>query len=85
MVIINNNTSKPSILCFLRAAGLCPRPCFIHFVHKTNFKLDRTSLSPPQWGAADAEIEGSSVENAELKRSPFKTWSRSLYSHTCYA
>ena len=27
------------------AAGLFPRPCFIHFVHKATFKLDRTSLN----------------------------------------
>ena len=39
----------------------------------------------PQWGAADAEIKVPSGENAELKRSPFKAWSRSVYSHTCYA
>ena len=26
-----------------------------------------------------------SGENKELKRSPFKTWSRSVYNHTCYA
>ena len=39
----------------------------------------------PQWGAADAEIKVSSGENTELKGSPFKTWSRSVYSHTCYA
>ena len=26
-----------------------------------------------------------SGENTELKRSPFKAWSRSVYSHTCYA
>ena len=38
----------------------------------------------PQWGAADAEIKVSSGENTELKRSPFKAWSRSVYSHTCY-
>ena len=38
-----------------------------------------------QWGAADAEIKVSSGENAELKRSPFKAWSRSVYSYTCYA
>ena len=36
----------------------------------------------PQWGAADAEIKVPSVENTELKRSPFKAWSRSVYSHT---
>ena len=39
----------------------------------------------PQWGAADAEINVPSGENAELKGSPFKAWSRSIYSHTCYA
>ena len=41
--------------------------------------------SPPQWGAADAEIKVPSSENTELKRSAFKAWSRSVYSHTCYA
>ena len=38
-----------------------------------------------QWGAADAEIKVPSGENTELKRSPFIAWSRSVYSHTCYA
>ena len=33
----------------------------------------------PQWGAADAEIKVPSGENTELKRSPFKAWSRSIY------
>ena len=39
----------------------------------------------PQWGAADAEIKVPSGENTGLKRSPFKAWSKSVYSHTCYA
>ena len=39
----------------------------------------------PQWRAADAEIKVSSGENTELKGSPFKAWSSSAYSHTCYA
>ena len=39
----------------------------------------------PQWGAADTEIKVPSGENARLKLSPFKAWSRSVYSHTCYA
>ena len=39
----------------------------------------------PQWGAADTEIKVPSSENTVLKRSPFKAWSRSVYSHTCYA
>ena len=38
-----------------------------------------------QWRAAGAEIKGPSDENTELKRSPFKAWSRSVYIHTCYA
>ena len=42
-------------------------------------------FSPPQWGAADAEIKVPSGEYTELKRSPFIAWSRSVYSHTCYA
>ena len=40
---------------------------------------------PPQWGAADAEIKVPSGENTELKRSPFKAWSKSVYSHAYYA
>ena len=39
--------------------------------------------SPPQWGAADAEIKVPSGENTELKRSPFKARIWSVYSHTC--
>ena len=35
--------------------------------------------------AADAEIKVPSGENTELKRSPFKAWSRSVFSQTCYA
>ena len=43
------------------------------------------SAVSPQWGVADAEIKVPSGENIELKRSPIKAWSRSVYSHTCYA
>ena len=53
--------------------------CNVHL--KICFSLE----VPPQWGAADAEIKDPSGENTELKRSPFKAWSRSVYSHTCYA
>ena len=38
----------------------------------------------PLWRAADAEIKVPSVENTELKGSPFKAWSRSVFIHTCY-
>ena len=51
----------------------------------TNYHLRAAMLTAPQWGAADAEIKVPSGENTELRRSPFKAWSRSVYSHTCYA
>ena len=38
-----------------------------------------------QWGAADAEIKVLPDENTELSGSPFKAWSRSVYSHARYA
>ena len=41
-------------------------------------------ITPPWW-AAGAEIKVPSGENTELKRSPFKALSKSVYSHTCYA
>ena len=41
--------------------------------------------SAPRRGAADAEIKVPSGENTELKRSPFRAWSRSVYSLTCEA
>ena len=52
------------------------------------FSRGNAAFSPllaPQWGTADAEIKVPTGENTELKRSPFKAWSRSVYSHTCYA
>ena len=49
---------------------------FMNFMYK---------IEAPQRGAADAEIKVPSGENTELKRSPFKAWSRSVYSHICYA
>ena len=38
-----------------------------------------------QWRASDTDIKVSFGENTELKHSPFRAWSRSVYSHTCYA
>ena len=48
-------------------------------------KVSLNGFRVPQWGAADAEIKVLSGENTELKRYPCKAWSRSVYSHTCYA
>ena len=48
------------------------------------FWLVECTLILPQWGASDAEIKVPSVDKTEFKRSPFKAWSRSVYSHTCY-
>ena len=54
--------------------------------HYSHFKLiGGHHFGPtPQWGAADAEIKVPSGENTELKGPPFKAWSRSAHSHTCY-
>ena len=41
------------------------------------------TLTDPQWGAADVEIKVPSIENTELKRSPFKAWSRSVSTCDC--
>ena len=43
-----------------------------------NYMHNDASLAP-QWRASDAEIKVPSGENTELKRSPFKAWSRSIY------
>ena len=51
----------------------------------TKLLVTTSFVTAPQWGAADAEIKVPSGENTELKRSPFKAWSRLVYSHTCYA
>ena len=48
-------------------------------------KIQSPVRSRPSLRAADAEIKVPSGENTEFKRSPFKAWSRSVYSHTCYA
>ena len=55
--------------------------------HELERQISRhsTEYVTPQWGAADAEIKVSPGGNTELKRSPFKAWSRSVYSHKCYA
>ena len=45
----------------------------------------KATLLTPQWGAADAEIKVTSVENTEFKGSPFKAGGRSVYGHACYA
>ena len=60
-------------------------PVFWAFYVLLSFCIYSLSPPPPQWGAADAEIKVPSDENTELKRCPFKAWSRSVYSHTCSA
>ena len=88
-VCMKRTTSVLSLLCFpihiLQKGGrrflMSPPP-----PHPPTPSLESRSchLIPPQWGAADAEIKVPSGENTELTRSPFKAWSRSVYSHTCY-
>ena len=55
------------------------------------FTLDQTGMATvhviyaPLWGAAVAEMKAPSGENTKLKLSPFKAWSGSVCSPTCYA
>ena len=85
---------EPQRTSILRMGWKCKKKCAIIFIYRVlvyqNLCDRGTSLlyfvaPPPQWGAADAEIRVPSGENTELKRSPSKAWSRSVYSHTCYA
>ena len=67
----------PAVILLVRpVVNLLVRPVVILLV---------CSVETPQWGAADAEIKVPSGNNTELKRSPFKAWSRSVYSHIYYA
>ena len=83
---------------FLAWTTVCVRPIFVVvFLQKQKstllplLQINNLSCCPcisvyivPQWGAADAQIKVLSVENTELEGSPFRAWSRSVYSHTCY-
>ena len=60
--------------CFSAVSALKVLFCYIYLLAQA-----------PRWGAADAEIKVLFGDNTELKRSPFKVWSRSVYSHTSYA
>ena len=60
---------------FSVASYLCGSPCIWYPI----------SIVSPAVGTADAEMKEPSVKNQELKDSPFKAWSRSVYSHACYA
>ena len=69
-----------------RRIQICKKICTCSYhQHCTRHKLTLLnmfaleSMDPLCWRAADAEIKV-----VELKGSPFKTWGRSLYSHTCY-
>ena len=80
------------VTCGFNGLGACHRFwCFMGSGQTYGVLLFNTVLfmylfrSNPQWGAADAEIKVPSGENTELKRSPCKAWSRSVYSPTCYA
>ena len=55
---------------FSVASYLCGSPCIWYPI----------SIVSPAVGTADAEMKEPSVKNQELKDSPFKAWSRSVYS-----
>ena len=73
MFVCNDRHERVQLGCLRRVSA----PLFLFIL--------RLLLILQQWGAEDAEIKVPSDENTALKRSPFKAWSRSVYSHTCYA
>ena len=73
------------VCAWVHVHWVCLYPSFQYLLRKQMLQSPVVSLFAPQWEAADAEIKVPSGENTELKRSPFKAWSRSAYSHTCYA
>ena len=65
---------------------VCVCVCVCVFVYVCVFVcVCAFGVHSPAMGAADAESKVPSGENTELKRFPFKAWSRSVYSQTCYA
>ena len=78
-IVIHTNAVLPGLISALLVLSA------IYLFMEVSLSLDIILCGSPQWGAADAEIKVPSGENAELKRSPFKAWMRSVYSHTCYA
>ena len=72
------NKDKAYLLCSVQRRGVI---CKVRHHVAGNSRSIQLSFVTPQWGAADAEIKVPSVEKTELKGSPFKTWSRSVYSH----
>ena len=68
-----------------KSAGSCRTVSRTTALKLVSEALSHPLYSLPQRVAADAEIKVPSVENTELKRSPFKAWSRSVCSLTCYA
>ena len=82
-------TQQPSFWCDIKTKFGCRRIRNSEDIAESHILITWaftvTLTLTPQWGAADAEIKVPSGENTELKRSPFKAWSRSVYSHTCYA
>ena len=86
-VTIVDNISKICFLKILSELLILLQVDLMPHHHKVECVVKRLdcSVKDPQWGAADAEIKVPSCENTELKCSPFQAWSRSVYSHTCYA
>ena len=66
-------------LCLFLSYG--PFTCIS--LHKSSRQLSAFSSRSRELRTQKLKVP--SGENTELKRSPFQSWSRSVYSHTCYA
>ena len=92
MLVQSSMFSVPAFLCLPLHLSTCSYPagwslarCHGGWSGQTTVLSSSLLLPVPQWGAADAEIKVPSDQNTELRGSPFKAWSRSVYCHACYA
>ena len=65
-------------ICILFSFCITFRLVLTHHHHRQSLNRDSGELRTQK-------LKSHLNENTELMRSPFKAWSRSVYSHTCYA
>ena len=79
---LRNSSTVVFVFDFLEGTTELIWDCDLRWLTRMSFskQIEQIPSLVPQWGAVDAEIKVPSGQNTELKGSPFKAWSRSVYS-----
>ena len=94
IIIVINPVNLVQVRFFMLAPNILVHSCIIVLCNKSSiagdqvfwFLADVIFTSWPRSGELRMQkYKLPSGENTGCKRSPFKAWSRSVYSHTCYA